>query len=198
METVEIKVFTFEELSDDAKQKAIEDTQNSEGYLDYEWYDGVFEDATTIAALMGIDIDKIYFSGFWSQGDGACFEGEYRYKKGSVKAVKEYAPADTELHRIVTELYELQRKNFFQLTANVTHYGNYYHERSNRISIDTLNSDRYISDDTDEALTELLRDYMLWIYKKLETDHDYLMSDESVKEYLIANGYEFTADGERF
>jgi hypothetical protein len=39
--------------------------------MDYEWYTSVYDDATEIARLMGIEIKDIGFSGFSSQGDGA-------------------------------------------------------------------------------------------------------------------------------
>ncbi len=198
MKTIEINLYKFEELSDEAKKKAIQECQENEYYLDYEWWDGIYEDATTIAGLMGIEIDKIYFNGFWSQGDGACFVGDYRYKTGALKAVKKYAPLDTYLHTIAERLQKLQKRYFYQLTATIKHRGHYYHENSNEIIIDTLNSDRYISDDTDEELTDILRDYMRWIYTQLNNEYDYLMSDESVSEHLIANEYEFTENGERY
>jgi hypothetical protein len=69
----------------------------------------------------------IYFSGFSSQGDGACFEGTYRYKKGSVKAIKAHAPQDKELHRIAKGLQEAQRPTRYSITANIKHRGRYYH-----------------------------------------------------------------------
>ena len=34
------------------------------------------------------------FSGFYSQGDGASFSADYRYKKGCLKAVKQHQVAD--------------------------------------------------------------------------------------------------------
>ena len=47
-----------------------------------DWYESTFDDAKAIGALMGMDIDGIYFSGFCSQGDGACFEAGLSYRKG--------------------------------------------------------------------------------------------------------------------
>jgi hypothetical protein len=38
-----------------------------------------------------------------------------------------------------------------------------------------------------EQLEELLRDLMLWLYKRLEAGHDYLTSDEAVLASLEAN-----------
>mgnify|MGYP000137187007 CR=1 FL=1 len=88
--------FTYAELSPQAKEYALEKAR----YQDhgYDWWDSTYEDAVTVGALLGIRIDThtvrtsrgreyqetcIWFSGFSSQGDGACFEGSYRYAKGA-------------------------------------------------------------------------------------------------------------------
>lgn len=107
-------VYDFDELSEQAKQKAIEDYR-IDG-LEYDWWDYIYEDADRIASMMGIEVERksvplmsgktrqdpaIYLTGFSSQGDGACFEGVYRYRKGCVKAVHAYAPTDEHLHRLL-------------------------------------------------------------------------------------------------
>jgi len=197
MRKLTIEVYTFSELSKEAKETAIENTRNHDGYLDYEWYDGVYYDATAIAALMGIDIKKIHFSGFYSQGDGAMFIGGYEYNKNAVTLVKDYAPKDTELHGIAERLTRLQRRYFYQLKADVKHYGRYYHENSNTVDVYT-NDDRRLSDSIENDLTECLRDFMRWIYKQLENTYDYLNSNEAIAEHLTINDYEFQADGNRY
>ena len=140
---------------------------------------------------------SIFFSGFSSQGDGACFEGSYSYKKGALAAVKAYAPEDTELHRIVTELQNIQRKAFYKLSARTMHRGYYYH--SGCMSVDVgVDADRYPTDAEEEALTECMRDFADWIYKQLETEYEYQNSDEQVAEAIRANEYTFTEGGARF
>ena len=39
------------------------------------WWDCVESDFKEDMLLVGIDVDRIFFSGFSSQGDGACFVG---------------------------------------------------------------------------------------------------------------------------
>lgn len=190
------EVFKFEDLDDDAKETAMNNYR--EGNLDYEWWDGVYDDAKTIGALMGIDIDRIYFSGFYSQGDGACFEGDYSYKKGSVKAVKDYAPLDKDLHAIARDLYLAQRPVFYKLSANVKHQGHYSHENCTNI---TIYHDDYdfgydsVNEDQKDGIIEALRDYMRWIYSNLEREYDYLNSDEQIAESIEANEHLFLEDG---
>lgn len=159
---------------------------------------------------MGIEIDRkrvplmngstrsdpcIWFSGFSSQGDGACFEGRYGYTKGAAQAVRQHAPIDTELHQIADELRAIQRRHFYRLTAHVKHHGHYYHEHCT--DIDVCNN--VTGDETDAAtagvIKTLFHDFMRWIYKQLEAEHDYLLSDEAVDESIVCNEYEFTEEG---
>lgn len=194
MRTVEKDVFEFSELSEQAKEKAR--AWYREGALDYDWYDCIFEDAKTIGELFGLYIDKIYFSGFWSQGDGASFTGSYKYRKGAAAAVKAYAPQDTELHRIAAELQKIQARQFYKLEATISSgRSRYCHENS--VDIEVAHADSIYRDigDTGEALADTLRDYMRWIYRQLEKEYDWLNSDEQVDESILANGYEFNEDG---
>ena len=197
VDTVETKVYKLKELSDDAKQTALDKLRES--CQDYEWWDYIFEDAKEIGKLIGITIDDIYFSGFSSKGDGACFDGSYEYNKGSVQAVKQHAPQDEELHRIVSELAAHQRKRLYQIRASVKHSGHYSHRFCTDFSVDFESyfggGDSYDSE-VEADVIELLRDYMHWIYKRLEAENDYMMSDEAIKETIDANEYEFTIDGE--
>ena len=196
MRIMKTKVYTFDELSDEAKEKAR--SWWREGGLDYEWYDGEYEDFTTIAGFMGIEVEHIYFSGFWSQGDGACFEGNYRYEKGGVKKLLEYAPQDKELNQIIETLAEAQKKNFYQIYGTIKHQGHYYHYNSMDITLNRENNrgeEIPMVDDAEDTITEAFRDLAKWLYRNLETQYDYLNSDEQVDETIRINDYEFTEDG---
>lgn len=201
VDTVKTEVFKFAELSEEAQETAIE--RYREGNLDYDWWD--YDDAKQAAACMGIEIEEIYFSGFSSQGDGACFEGSYNYQKGGVRAIKEYAPLDTKLHQIAQDLQDIQKTCFYGLHASVKQSGHYSHEYCTDINVyerrtlrDGYESDEEASLADHEAIEEALRDFMRWIYKQLEAEYDYLNSDEAIKETIEANGYEFTADGKMY
>jgi len=191
-------VYYFAELEDDAKEKARDWYRN--GALDYEWWDSVYEDAITCAALLGIEIDKIYFSGFSSQGDGACFEGSYAYAKGSAKAIREHAPQDIDLHSIADRLQDLQRGWFYGLSASVKQSGHYMHEMCTAINVydeRENSSDSRSIVDAEEDLIGLLREYMQWIYSNLMKEYDWLNDDEQVDESITINEYEFNEDGSR-
>lgn len=193
------ELYTFEELDDDARQRAID--SNRDINTDYEWWDCTFYDVKSIGKILGIEIEveNIYFSGFSSQGDGAQFTGQYSYAKDSCKAIRAYAPLDTDLHKIADNLRDVQRKNFYSLFAVVQSAGRYSHPGCTRIDVEDMRGNRAwngASDDAEECITEYLRDFMYWIYKTLEREHDYLTSDECIRDTLIANEYEFLANGD--
>jgi hypothetical protein len=195
MEQHTITTYSFNELPEDTQEKAIEGLYDLNTH--YDWWENVYEDAKTIAALMGIDITNIYFSGFSSQGDGACFEGSYEYKKGSVKAIKEYAPVDKELHRIAEAFQDIQRPNFYQVTSTIKHSGHYYHQHCTDISTGRLDDVAW-TDAAEDDMPEVLRDFMHWIYRTLEKEHEYLTGEEAIKETIEANAYEFTENGDLY
>lgn len=125
-EIIETTVYRLDELDGSARDKA-RDWYRQKGF-DYDWYDAVYEDFTRICEIIGIELKTrpvrlwgggtrqapcIWFSGFWSQGDGASFEGRYRHRKGAAKEIRSYAPRDATLHRIAYELQDIQRRNFW-------------------------------------------------------------------------------------
>lgn len=211
-EVIETTVYRLAELSDEAKDKAR--AWYRESGFDYDWYDTVYEDFQQIAEILGIDLKTrtvrlmgggsrqkpcIFFSGFWSQGDGASFEGNYSYRKNASASILAYAPQDTTLHGIADALQSVQRRNFYQLRAEATHRGHYYHEHCMAISV-TRDSPTYqdMSADAEDVITEALRDLARWLYRQLEREYEYLTSDEAVDESIVANDYTFTGSGRRF
>ena len=193
--TMTREYFTYDELSDDAKEAARDWWR--EGDLEYRWYEPTEEDFKTILEKLGFWNVETRFTGFWSQGDGASFTARYSYSKGAARALKEYAPQDAELHRIADELQALQKRNFYQLWADVSQWpSRYCHEMTMRADI-TRNDTQYREPtaDAEDTFIELCRELARWYYSALESEYNYLMNDESVAETITANGYEFTADG---
>lgn len=208
-ETIERTLFKFEELSDEAKEVARDWWRQCDDDFGFD-VEYVYEDASRMGKLMGIDLDTkpvklmgggtrydpcIWYSGFYSRGDGACFEGSYRYQKGGVKAIKAECN-DPELIRIATELQDVQRRHFYKIRAKTSHRGHYYH--SGCMPVDVYHSDDDYRDigSAEDDITQLLRDFADWIYEQLENAYEYRMSDEAVDESIIANEYEFNEEGE--
>jgi hypothetical protein len=200
-------LYYFAELNDKAKERARDWWREAEGRSgDQDWAEYIIEDAETIAGLLGIELQyptggktrtpAIYWRGFSSQGDGACFVGKYSYAKSCVKNVIAHAPQDADLRSIAVNLQAWQRPHFYKLYATVTHTGHYSHEYSVTIDVDT-DGRRLLDDETIKGISDELRAFMRWIYRSLEREYDYHLSDEHVDESIIANEYEFTEDGRR-
>lgn len=205
METIEQTVFKFSELSDSAKETAREWWRRDQDF-DLEH---VIDDAATVADLFGLDIRKktvrlmngktrqepaVFWSGFWSQGDGASFEGAYAYSKGALHSVKNYAPQDTKLHAIVRRLQKVQARNFYRLEADITQSGRYVHEMTMRFDVSRTDY-QAVSVEDGEELSDCLRDFARWIYRALEAEYEYQTSDEVTDELIEANGCTFDEDG---
>lgn len=210
-EIIETAVYRLDELSDEAKEKAR--AWYRAGAFDHDWYDCVYEDFERICKILGIRLDTraarlygggtrgkpcIWFSGFSSQGDGACYEGRYSHAKAAPRKIREHAPKDDELHRIADALQAIQRRNFFQLHAVVTHRGRAHHELSMAISVERDSPvSQKMTSNAEDTVIEALRDLACWLYRQLEREYEYLTSDAVVDEAIVANEYNFTEDGHR-
>jgi hypothetical protein len=209
---VETAVYTLSELSEDGRDKA-RAWYRETAFCD-DWYDFVYEDFKIICSLLGVQLKTrsvllcgggtrskpcIYFSGFWSQGDGACFEALYAYEKDATRKIRAHASQDTELHAIADALQAAQQRNFYQLRAAITHRGRYYHEYCMAISVERDSPVfQDITTGAEDAIIEALRDLARWLYRQLEREYVYQTSDAAVDEAIIANGYTFTESGRRF
>lgn len=205
-------VYRIDELPEGAKDSAR--AWYREGGFDHDWYDAVYEDFQRIAEILGIRLKTrttrlvggrtrqdpcIWFSSFWSQGDGAAWEGTYSYWKSAAAELRAYAPKDKTLHRIVETLQAAQRQNFYQLRAEVTHRGNYYHAFAMAVSVSRDSAAAVeIIGDAESIVTDALRDLANWLFRQLEQEYEYLTSDEVVDETLVVGGYTFTEEGRRF
>jgi hypothetical protein len=211
-EIVSTTVYRLDELDEAARARAR--TWFRTGMLDEDWYEFVYDDFEQICRILGVELSTrsvplygggtrsapcIWFSGFASQGDGACFEGQYRYARASTGAIRAHAPRDRELHRIADALAGIQRRYFYSLHAEIGHRGRYYHEYSMDLAIACSGPvDRDVDDVAQEQLIEPLRDLARWLYRRLECEYAYQTSDAVVDETILANDYSFTSAGQRF
>ena len=195
MKTVELTLYSFAELSDKAKKKA-HDTYLQDGG-DFEHIaEFIVEDAKECAECMGIEIEHVYYSGFSSQGDGACFVGSYAYKPGALKAIREHAPQDERLHRIAAGLQDVQKRAFYALRANVKHSGHYMHENCTNIDVkDTRTRWEDASEENEESVSEYLRDFMKWIYRQLEAAYYESCKIEMFADACESNEWTFEESG---
>jgi hypothetical protein len=216
IETTTRVLYKFSELSEEAKQRAIEKEAESAG-SDF-WTEPTIEDFERICNILGVTLKQrqyktiggdtryepaVYWSGFSSQGDGASFEGEYEYKAGSAKAIREYAPKDEKLHAIADDLLRLQKPFLFGLQATITQSGNNVHEYTMTISPRTKFDD--VSEKwsskaiPEDELTDCFRRLAKWVYRSLEAEYDYQTSEEAAREKLEDHDGEdeFTEEGKK-
>jgi hypothetical protein len=162
------------------------------------WWDCVESDFVDEMKSVGIDVSGIHFSGFWSQGDGACFVGNL-------------GDATVYLDHHHQGQYPMLRKLIEVgggLYVKCRHEGRYYHENCTVIwaDADTLTGmidqptefheqvvgewQRLLGielDDFEKDVTEQWRTYMRDLYRKLEEEYDHLTSDDVVWETIEAN-----------
>jgi hypothetical protein len=205
MRTLAKTVYHFDELTESAKENARDWWKRCEDQdldIDYDNFE-------RMGALLGIEIDQravklmgggtryeptIFWSGFSSQGDGACFEGRYRYAKGAAKAIaKETGGTEHALIKIAERLAAAQKPNCYRLEAIVKQRGNYSHAYSMEIDVFDREDNCRIIDGDD--IGECLRDFANWIYRQIEAEYEYRMSDENVDENVRINEYEFDENG---
>jgi hypothetical protein len=204
-----VKAVKFEELDDDAKEKARE--WYRDGGMDYEWWDGEEDYFKEEGKKKGFDIDTMYFTGFSSQGDGASWEGQVDL----LEFIKGHN-AESQYPKIMQFYIEMGGENYEPHAFNITVSGRYSH--SNTMSINSIrvssidgyegtedwsNEEINAFDETlEKELTEVeewaleeARAYADEYYRSLEKVYDSLMSDESVDANIMNNGYEFNEDG---
>jgi hypothetical protein len=215
MRTITKNLYSFDELSPEAKERAINDARQDEGRLGYEWWGGVYDCFKSDMKTHGIGVDKIYFSGFWSQGDGACFTG--------------YIDLTTE--QLLSALPDQLRKDLITFNAKcrllgyspldisyrakIEHSGHYYHSGTMRIAspynVEIQESDvdesplldemvmlRDAIDDRneyDDLALEIARGHADDLYRLLEQEYEYLTSEEFIAESLSNHDYEYDENG---
>lgn len=184
------------------KEQLIEKYRDINAYDN--WYDSVYESFRDDMLLHGIKVDEIHVSGFWSQGDGACFEGSVYDWDLFLQSIGYTSKA----------LIQLASDNW---ATSVKHRGHYYHENCTSFDHDWRTPDgdmnnetfidyysRYLPDDVRgmvwlsmlktvdydklmEAVEDAFRDHMRALYRTLEAEYEYLTSDEAVWEAIVAN-----------
>jgi len=188
MRVLETKVYKFDELSDDAKDNAREWKRTCFNQ-DADWHEFAIEDAKECITLLGFAVTDVLYTGFWSQGDGACFTGHwYAENVCPVAKMRAHAPKDAVLLRLSRDLNALARKDK-EAFATLTHRDRYCNENTIEFSVDCRR------DDTADTLKELGREAMQWIYRQLEAEYEYHTADAQLDDAIRANEYEFTESG---
>lgn len=182
-----INLYKFEELKEDIKQKVIEKYRDIN--VEYqEWYDGVFEDWYLKLKKLGYEDTKIYFSGFGSQGDGACFIAKVN--------IEGYLSA----HKLKTKFKKLL-ECADNISITITHNWRYYFASSTDVNFEYFEDDEKVESLLNQLETVIRSERETLgkeIYNNLDEEYYGLISDEAVKQAIQGNDYEFMNDGREF
>lgn len=187
----------FQALPDNVREDVLEKRRywNVDGES---WHEHIIDGFKEQMAELGITANQVYFSGFYSQGDGACFEGSI---DDTIKVLD--LPEFTQFAALKEGERCLRAVSWYSR-------GRYCHEESLNFSF-SLNeesepwardydnplryqADKIAYDDAmalmtkfEPAFTEWVKSKCRELYSTLEEEYDYQTEDEQVVESLIAN-----------
>lgn len=188
MRTVRTKVYSFDELSEGAKEKVLNNFRDINTNYD-DWSEPLLEGFKEYLHNSGFLDPEIYFSGFWSQGDGLCFDAKIETSKF----------AETTNEKRIVKLIDLDFLEGFEIQK--TCFSNHYsHEKTRYIDFSPVDQKNIniVLELMSNKIETIRKNMCLEFYSKLEKYYYELQSYESVKESIIANEYEFTKDGNLF
>lgn len=173
-DVVTTKVYSFDELSDEAKEKAIEKLYDINVLGD--WWDGVYDDAETI----GLEISE------FNLDRGAFCRGTWTEDaEGTAQLILNNHGEDCETHKVAKTFLADLDKTFLASDDCDLEYAVIFEEFTE-------------SDEYEELCKEFQRmiceDYRIILQK----EYEYLIGEEAVVETIKANGYEFTVDGTQY
>ena len=220
MRILETKVYTFDELSEKAQAKALDHCR--EWSVDDGWWEFLYDDYTEKLKEFGYAVKDINFSGFWSQGDGAKFNGHVVKDHDQCLGLLQSRACDlaTRVRDFNAKCRLLGAEEIdLEVQAKINSSGHYEHS-----GYMTLDAELYVNggsdcydftehplrDEADALLTSIdkaaydlfdairdeARGHADDIYRDLEKEYEWLTSDEQVAELIRINDREFTEDGE--
>lgn len=206
----EITVYKFSELEGRAKERAADTLRD--WATSHEWYDCTKEDFESFAQSMGFKDVQSWFSGFWSQGDGVCFDyrglDAEKLFNADCTGFEPYSAVVAEWRKGNAALIRKARRVQDSIWAESVKNGYGTHYSHSRTRYTSLQLDYptecaageckrvYVMiEELEKAVTELQRELSDKYYETLEKEYEYITSDESISENADANGYEFDARG---
>jgi len=192
MEIVKVKTFKLMELDDKAFRRAID---NNRGILTDSFYDEQIKESwTEKLEALGYSNVKILWSGFGSQGDGACFTADINICSWLISHGYEVESKNNKW----TPLIEAEANG--ELTAEITHQWRYFFSSSTNVAI------HYVKDVESFKIVDELEDLIKLdrqklgdqIYKDLETEYEHLQEEDCIADHLMAMDVRFLKNGDRF
>lgn len=194
------KEFRVDELPEEAKERVLEKHRSWNVDFD-EWADFMIDDFKEKLRTLGFLDPETYYSGFWSQGDGASFKAEIDLDKYIRTHLEELIKAGVDIFTLRKILNNNPCDSDWEMEGHhITQSGRYYHENTMDIDLDWRGD---APKDIEDALTQMqgfiledARNLAKEFYKSLGKEYDYSTSDEAIIESLNANDKKFTRDGE--
>lgn len=182
-ETITRTLYQFNELSDKAKQHAIEKLYDIN--TGFDWWEYVYDTIQKAGECLGIDYTIDGFD--LDRGSHVALSGKYTYRKGWRATLRAEFGGDSlpELERIGAWLQDAQKCLFWTgyATLEPGRYGTRY-------SADADQGRRCL-----DGLVDGLREFEHWALTLLRREYDYLTSEEAITETIEANEYEFDENG---
>lgn len=168
MRTIRIKLYKLNELSENAKQKAIENL--SDINVDFEWWESIYEDAENIGLkITSFGLDRNRHA-----------KGEFNLAANEVTAnIFRDHGEDCKTYKTAASFMEEWQPIF-------NNYMDETHE-----DYESSDSEDKLTDMENEFLKSLLGDYSTI----LQDEYEYRTSERAIIEIIEANEYEFTQDG---
>lgn len=206
----EDKTYTFDELSKEAQQKAIEREREYFSESDDEWWDPIIEGIVENMEEIGLTDVKVEFSGFYSQGDGASFTGKVSDNKKFLEALG-INPFETGGRRI--KAFESLFQDFCDniYISIFRKDSRYFHYNTIDVSVEVDGDDEItysigmevnLEYNVDDLCRKIEPQILDWaknkskeIYSDLEKYHDEQMSDEYIADTFRENETEFDSEG---
>ena len=169
MKTIEINLYKFEELSEEAQNAAL--SKNADILTNLNWWEDTYYDAkeTSGLILLGFDIDR----------DNYC-NGKFQF------TAIEAAELIVKNHGETCESFKMAK----QYVAD-------YYTIQNRYAAG-IDNEYDIDADSDGVEENFLNELLGYYLELLKKEFEYLTSDEAIKETLVSNEYDFTAEGEMY
>jgi hypothetical protein len=195
MRTVRTKVYSFEELSNEAKQVDIENYRNS-GVLDDVCYWAV--DDCTLFEPKQEELDRIGFKDtdfiITNNRKDIYFNADRNWFLDCAKAM-EVKHCDYFYKWLnITDEFLLQKVSFLIFTPN---------GRNSDTTIEFICDEDFdiLTNDEEKVLENAkikFDNHIRDVLKRIETAIDYRYSDEAIEEDILANEYEFLSNGQQF
>ncbi len=155
-----------------------------------DWYSTVYEDFKEKCSALGIYVNRMYFTGFACQGDGASFTGHVEDWSLLLPAVKyeKYmpSPGDWTMNILVRGSYCHSGTMYFDVDLYLD--VNPYDVGEDPLQHDAWALGRPTAQEIDqlkETIHKFLRGLADGLYKDLEEEYDYQTSDEQVVNFLL-------------